>query len=55
MAVKRSTIGALLLLFLGAAAVLAWYFLRPRLFEWGQRRIRGTMDLLSAQGMADVS
>jgi ABC-type nitrate/sulfonate/bicarbonate transport system substrate-binding protein len=38
MAVKRSTIGALLLLLLGAAGVLVFYFLRPKLFEWSQRR-----------------
>ncbi len=38
MAIKRSTIGALLLLLLGAAGVLLFYFLQPRLFEWSQRR-----------------
>jgi len=35
---KRSTIGALLLLVLGGLAVVGWYFLRPLLFERGQLR-----------------
>ena len=38
MAVKRSTIGALLLVFLGVAAVLGWHFLKPLVFDWSQRR-----------------
>ncbi len=38
MAIKRSTLGALLLLLLGAAGVLAFYYLQPTLFEWSQRR-----------------
>lgn len=38
MAIKRSTIGALLLLLLGAAGVIGWYFLQPALFDWSQRR-----------------
>ncbi len=38
MALKRSTVGALLLLLLGVAAVLGWYFLRPLFFEWSQHR-----------------
>ena len=35
---KRSTVGALLLLVLGVITLLGWYFLRERFFEWGQRR-----------------
>lgn len=35
---KRSTVGAVLLLLLGAAAVLAWVNFRPKFFEWSQRR-----------------
>lgn len=35
---KRSTIGALLLLVLGVIAILGWYFMRERVFDWGQRR-----------------
>jgi len=46
MAVKRSTIGALLLLLLGVAGVLGWYFLRPLLFDWSQRR---TSDATGAE------
>ena len=38
MAMKRSTLGALLLFLLGAIGVVAWYFLQDRFFEWGQRR-----------------
>lgn len=34
---KRSTIGALLLLVLGAAALLFWYFVRESFFQWSQR------------------
>ncbi|MCP4659540.1 MAG: hypothetical protein GY856_29390, partial [bacterium] len=35
---KKSTVGAILLLVLGAAAVVGWYYLKPRVFEWSQRR-----------------
>jgi len=35
---KRSTLGALLLLVLGVVAIVGWYFLRESFFEWGQRR-----------------
>ncbi|MEM7350795.1 MAG: phosphate ABC transporter substrate-binding/OmpA family protein [Acidobacteriota bacterium] len=35
---KRSTLGALLLLVLGAIAIVGWYFLRDQVFDWGQRR-----------------
>ncbi len=35
---KKSTVGALLLLVLGAAAVIGWTQLRPRFFEWSQRQ-----------------
>ena len=35
---KKSTIGALLLMLLGAAGVVGWYFLQPYLFEQSQRR-----------------
>lgn len=43
---KRSTVGAILLLVLGAAAVVGWYFLKPLVFEWGQRR---TSDATGAE------
>ena len=35
---KRATLGAILLLVLGAVAIVGWYFLRDQVFEWGQRR-----------------
>ena len=43
---KRSTIGALLLLMLGVVTLLGWYFLRDKFFEWGQRR---TSDAAGAE------
>ncbi len=46
MAVKRSTIGALLLLVLGAVGVVGWYYLRPALFDLAQRR---TSDAAGAE------
>lgn len=46
MAIQRSTIGALLLLLLGVAGVLGWYYLQPRFFEWTQRR---TSDATGAE------
>jgi len=44
--VKRSTIGALLLLVLGVIAILGWYLLRDQVFDWGQRR---TSDATGAE------
>ena len=38
MAVKRSTVGAVLLLLLGVGGVVGWYFLQPMFFERSQRR-----------------
>ncbi len=38
MPIRRSTIGALLLLLLGVAGVLVFYYLQPTLFDWSQRR-----------------
>ncbi len=38
MAIKRSTLGALLLFLIGAIGVVAWYFLQDRFFEWQQLR-----------------
>ncbi len=35
---KRSTLGALLLFLIGAVGVVGWYFMRERVFDWGQRR-----------------
>ncbi len=48
---KRSTIGALLLLLLGVAGILGWYFLRERVFEWGQRR---TSDATGAEATVRI-
>ena len=35
---KRATVGAILLLVIGVVAIVGWYFLRDRVFDWGQRR-----------------
>ncbi len=43
---KKSTIGALLLLLLGAAAVVGWKYLKPLVFEWSQQR---TSDATGAE------
>ena len=43
---KRSTVGALLILFIGAAGVLGWVYLRPLLFDRDQRR---TSDAAGAE------
>jgi hypothetical protein len=42
---KKSTMGALLLMLLGAAGVVGWFFLKPYLFEQSQRR---TSDVAEA-------
>lgn len=42
---KRSTIGALLLMLLGAVGVVGWYFLQPYLFEKGQQRTSDSVDV----------
>ena len=35
---KRSTIGAILMLLIGVTGIVGWYFLHDRVFDWGQRR-----------------
>lgn len=42
---KRSTVGALLLLLLGAAGVLAWFLAQPYLFERRQRTTSDAADI----------
>lgn len=41
---KKTTVGALLLLLLGAAGVVGWYFLKPYLFEQSKRRTSDIAD-----------
>jgi len=45
MAVKRSTTGVFLLLFLGALAIGVWKFLAPRFFAKGQVATSDALNL----------